>query len=151
MNRCSATRLLTVSVMPEPFINRAATPITCCYQVMGLTVFAWDGKIDHTRRSTRTRAINPPAPVSSTLRPRATPKEVEPEINSSLKPGDSADKMEAYFENEGLVLSYDRFQGRYHSIIRHPESNFHAITIVIFVDEKRRFIRAEADDSYTFL
>lgn len=80
-----------------------------------------------------------------------TPKEVEAKINSSLKPGDSAAKIEAYFENEGLGLSYDRFQDRYHSIIRHPESNFHAITIVIFVDQNKRFIRAEADDSYTFL
>ncbi len=80
-----------------------------------------------------------------------TPEEVEEKINSTLKPGDSAEKIEAYFEKEGLGSSYDRFLNRYQSIIRHPESNFHAITIYVYVDENKRFIRIQADDVYAFL
>ena len=80
-----------------------------------------------------------------------TPEEVEKKINTSLKPGDAPERIEAYFKKESLGLSYDKYQGRYQSIIRHPESNFHAITIYIYVDKNKRFIRVEANDSYTFL
>lgn len=80
-----------------------------------------------------------------------TPKEVEEKINLSLTPGDDAGKIEAYFKNEGLGLSYDKFQNRYQSIIRHPDSNFHAITIYVYVDESKKIVRVEANDSYTFL
>ena len=80
-----------------------------------------------------------------------TPDEVEAKINSSLKPGDSAELIEKYFDEEGLGLSYDRFANRYNSIIRHPKSNYHAITIDVYVDEEKRFIRVEANDSYTLL
>jgi len=80
-----------------------------------------------------------------------TPREVEEKINSYLKTGDGAEKIEAYFKKEGLEVSYDRFSNRYQSIIRHSESNFHAITIYVYVDENKKFIRVESDNSYTFL
>lgn len=80
-----------------------------------------------------------------------TAEEVEHRINEELKAGDGADEIEAYFKNEGLSVSYDEFNSRYQSIIRHPESNYHAITIYIYVDKDGNFVKAEANDSYTSL
>ena len=78
-----------------------------------------------------------------------TPSEVLDRIESSLRPGDNAEKIEAYFDQQQLDASFDRFNQRYQSIIRHPKSNYHAIVIYIYVDEERRFTRAEAKNSYT--
>jgi hypothetical protein len=80
-----------------------------------------------------------------------TPADVLTQIDASLGPGDSSEAIEAYFSDEGLGVSFDGFNQRYQSIIRHPESNYHAIVIYVYVDEERRFIRAEAHDSYTTL
>lgn len=80
-----------------------------------------------------------------------SPQEVESSFNQSLKPGDGAEKIEKYFRNEGLVFSFDEFSGRYQSIIRHPDSNYHAITIHVYVDSGKNFVRVEANDSYTSL
>ena len=80
-----------------------------------------------------------------------TPEEVEADISSALKPGDAAETIEAYLRKRGLGFSYDRFANRYQAIIRHPDSNFHAITIHILLDPQKRYAGVEADDSYTFL
>lgn len=80
-----------------------------------------------------------------------TPAEVEKQFCSALKVGDSAEAIEKYLRKRGLDGSYDINQSRYQSIIRHPDSGFHAITIHIFVDKQKRFVRVEAHDSYTFL
>lgn len=53
--------------------------------------------------------------------------EVEQKINKELKPGDDAEKIEAYFKRDGLPVSYDEFSSRYQSIIRDTDSNYHAI------------------------
>jgi hypothetical protein len=79
------------------------------------------------------------------------PETVEADIASVLKPGASAEEIETCLRERGLPFSYDRFQNRYQSIIRHPKSNFHAITIVVHLDERRKFKSVEARDSYTFL
>lgn len=80
-----------------------------------------------------------------------TPEKVEAEISSVLKPGDNAEAIEGYLRKRGLEFSYDKFSNRYQAIIRHPESNFHAITIHILLDSQKRFTGVEANDSYTFL
>jgi hypothetical protein len=80
-----------------------------------------------------------------------TPQEIEANINASLLPGDSSLKIEEYLASQKLESSYDEYNNRYQGIIRHPDSNFHAITFHIYVDDNKAFIRAEANDSYTFL
>jgi len=78
-----------------------------------------------------------------------TPSDVVAQINSSLVPGDGSEEIEAYFESRELDASFDRSSQRYQGIITHPDSNYHAIVIHIYVDERRRFVRAEARHSYT--
>ena len=80
-----------------------------------------------------------------------SPQEVQTSIEAALSLGDDRSKIESYFEEQGLPFSYDRFSSRYQSIIRHPDSNFHAIVIYVNVDEEQRFLSAEAHDSYTAL
>ena len=79
------------------------------------------------------------------------PQDIESSINAALKPGDRAEKIEEYLASQKLESSYDEFSSRYQGIIRHPDSNFHAITFYIYVDKNKSFTRAEANDSYTFL
>jgi len=80
-----------------------------------------------------------------------TASEVEQRINRELQPGDQAEKIEAYFKKEGIPAAYDSFRSRYQSSLRHPDSHYHVITIYVYVDTERNFIKAEAHDSYTFL
>ena len=80
-----------------------------------------------------------------------TPADVEKQINAALKPGDSAETIEQYFSGRGLGYSYNKRESRYKSIIRHPDSNFHAIVIYVWVDKQKKFVKAEAHNSYTFL
>ena len=76
---------------------------------------------------------------------------VETEISSALKSGDNVEAIEGYLRKRGLAFSYNRFANRYQAIIRHPESDFHAITIHILLDSEKHFKGVEANDSYTFL
>ena len=80
-----------------------------------------------------------------------TASDVERKISGMLNPGDSPEKIEVYFEKEGLPFSYDEFSSRYQSIIREANSNHHAIVIHVYVDEDQNFIKVEANDSYTGL
>ncbi len=80
-----------------------------------------------------------------------TPQELEININAALKSGDSAQKIEEYLTSQELDSSYDGYSNRYQGIIRHPDSNFHAIVFYIYVDKNKAFIKVEANDSYTFL
>ena len=80
-----------------------------------------------------------------------TPEKVEAEILSALKPGDNSEAIESYLQKRGLAYSYDRFANRYQAIIRHPESDFHTITIHTLLDPAKHFKGVEANNSYTFL
>ena len=80
-----------------------------------------------------------------------SPQDVEEKINAALKSGDSAVEIEEYLASQKLVSSYDKYNNRYQGIIRHPNSNFHAITFKIYLNKDKAFIRVEANDSYTFL
>jgi len=79
-----------------------------------------------------------------------SPVQVEAQFEAALNPGDSASAIEAYFATQGLEATYDKHSDRYQSIIRHPDSNFHAISIYVNVDEQQRFAGVEARDSYTW-
>jgi hypothetical protein len=76
-------------------------------------------------------------------------QQVRVELQASLKPGDSDAAIQQFFKQRGLGFSYDRFSNRYQSIIREPNSNFHAVVIYINVDREKRFVSGEARDSYT--
>ena len=78
-----------------------------------------------------------------------TPEAVEAEISAALHKGDSAEAIERYLEQRNLPFSYDRFNNRYQSIIRDPDSNAHAITILVLLDDQKRYVDVEARDSYT--
>lgn len=78
-----------------------------------------------------------------------TPEAVEAEVSAALHEGASADAIERYLEQKNLTFSYDRFANRYQSIIRDPESDAHAITIYVLLDDQRRYVDVEVRDSYT--
>ena len=78
-----------------------------------------------------------------------TPKQVESDFNLVLKVGDSSEKIESYFKSENIDYSFDDFSNRYQSIIRHPDSNYHAIVIHVYVDSNKNYLKVEARDSYT--
>ena len=78
-----------------------------------------------------------------------TAAQVQNDLRSALKAGDSSEKIEAFFRNRSLTTSYDKYAHRYQSIIRSPTSNFRAVVIYVNVDSERRFLSAEAHDSFT--
>ncbi len=78
-----------------------------------------------------------------------TPEAVEAEISAALHKGASPEAIERYLEQRNLTFSYDRFTNRYQSIIRDPESDAHAITIYVLLDDQKRYADVEARDSYT--
>lgn len=75
--------------------------------------------------------------------------EVKRDIEASLNKGDSSEKIEAFFRGRGLDASYDEHQNRYNSTLRSANTEFHAVWIVINLDKDRRFVSADASDSYT--
>jgi len=75
--------------------------------------------------------------------------DVESNFRTALKPGDSAEKIEEYFQSQQLGFSFDKYQDRYQSIIRSPSTDFHAIVIFVNVDAEKRFKSVQVQDSYT--
>jgi len=78
-----------------------------------------------------------------------SPAEVQSEIEQILVRGVDSTTIESYFEEKELPISYDKHANRYQSIIRHPESDFHAIVIYVNVDKDMHLVSVEAHDSYT--
>jgi hypothetical protein len=78
-----------------------------------------------------------------------TAAQVQNDLRSALKTGDSSEKIESFFRSRSLPISYDKDQHRYQSIIRSPTSNLRAVVIYVNVDEEKRFLTAEAHDSFT--
>ena len=79
----------------------------------------------------------------------ASSDEIQVQFEAALSPGDSASTIESYFAKRGLDATFDEFADRYQSTIRHPESDFHAISIYVNVDNNQQFVGVEAHDSYT--
>lgn len=83
---------------------------------------------------------------------KMTSVEVQTSIDRALVSGSSAADIERFFEANKLPYTYDRFAQRYQSIIRDVSKERgvdHAIVIHIYVDDARKFIRAEVRDSFT--
>jgi hypothetical protein len=78
-----------------------------------------------------------------------TAAQVQNDLRTALKVGDSSEKIESFFRNRSLPTTYDKYGRRYESIIRSPTSNFRAVVIYVNVDAEKRFLTAEAHDSFT--
>ncbi len=83
-----------------------------------------------------------------------TSGQIRSKIERELNVGDSAIEIETFFKRSGLEYSFNKYRkpnNNYSAILRTGKSNYHAITIRIYVDEKKKFLYAEVRDSYTFL
>lgn len=79
-------------------------------------------------------------------------EEVNNLITSELEVGAGAQAIETFFERHDMVFSYNRFDQRYQAIIRDVAKDQkvdQAILIHVYVDDQRRFVRAEVKDSFT--
>jgi hypothetical protein len=75
--------------------------------------------------------------------------QVQVELNSSLTPGDSHQQIEAVLTAKKIGFTYDKYANRYQGIIRNESSYFRAVVVYVRVDADRRFLSAEAHDTYT--
>lgn len=78
--------------------------------------------------------------------------EVELSIHTELQVGAASQAIEEYFDRHGIAYSYDKFARRYQAIVRNVAISSdvdQAIVIYVYVDEEKRFQRAEAHDSFT--
>ena len=82
-------------------------------------------------------------------------KELEMFINEHLSPGDSSEKIESFLKEQGWPYAYRRFLKRYQT--GYPEGDeenlftIKAVSILIYVDESKAFLRAEIEEVYTGL
>lgn len=78
--------------------------------------------------------------------------EVRQLIAKELPVGASAESIEEFFQKHNIGYSWDRFANRYHAIIRdvskNPKLLDQAIEIHINVDDEKRFVNAEIQDSF---
>jgi hypothetical protein len=77
-----------------------------------------------------------------------TKAEIQLLVSQELPVGASASEIEDFFKRHDISFAWDNFTGKYVGIIRSVEP-FHSITVDFFVDDRRRFARAEINDSYT--
>ena len=77
-----------------------------------------------------------------------TRDQVSVAINKELPVGASAAEIEKFFKRHHIDFGWNRFEGVYNGVIRDVEP-FHGITLVVFVDKDRRFVKAEVKDAYT--
>ena len=87
--------------------------------------------------------------------PEITKAEVELLIAQSLSVGSTAEEIEEFLKSNNIQVSFDSIFNRYQANIMNPNKGlpkgFHAIRILIFLDDQKRFLSAEVRDSYTFL
>ncbi len=77
--------------------------------------------------------------------------ELREQFNSKVKRGDDPEIIEKTLKELGVGYSWDRFLDRYQGIIRHPNSDFHAITVFVYLDESGKYKDIEINDSFTAL
>lgn len=83
-----------------------------------------------------------------------TKEKVEEMIKRELRVGSSTEDIEAFYKKNNISYSYDNFAKRYQSTIRNiPTMPWldKSIGIYIYVDDEKKFLKAEVDYSYTFL
>lgn len=59
--------------------------------------------------------------------------------------------IESYLNSKNILFTYDKYANRYQGIIRDQDSDFHAITIYIVLDNQKKYVKVEVNDSYTSL
>ena len=74
---------------------------------------------------------------------------VKADLDSSIKPGDSSQKIEEQLVARSLPFSFDRYSSRYQSIIRGKTQSDRAVVIYINVNEDKQFLSCETHDSFT--
>lgn len=73
-------------------------------------------------------------------------------ISDELAVGAATEAIEDFFKRHEIAYTYDRFAHRYQAIIRNVSTdprNDQAVSILVHVDEQRRFVRAEVHDTFT--
>lgn len=78
-------------------------------------------------------------------------EEIEGKFNEIVAVGDGSDAIENALTDMKITFSWDRFNQQYNGIIRDSVSNFHAITVKVYVDKQQKFTKIEANDSFTAL
>lgn len=81
-----------------------------------------------------------------------TSSAVELAINSNLKTGDSAEKIEAYLTKSKWPYGYNSRMKRYEAAVRDLGALSvpgHGISVYVYVDEEKRFMLANTTDFYT--
>jgi hypothetical protein len=76
-----------------------------------------------------------------------TKEKVSAAISRELQAGAMAEDIEEFFKQNGIEYSWDPVAERYQALA--PVSTYHDVTIQVYVDADRRFLRAEVHDSYT--
>jgi len=83
---------------------------------------------------------------------REKAEEVRQLIEENLGLGASSKEIETFFEEQGLRSTYNEHGKRYKAIIRdvaHDPKLSQSVGIRVFVDDKKRFLRAEVYDFFT--
>lgn len=83
---------------------------------------------------------------------REKAEEVRQSISKELHVGADEQLIEAFFKRHGIAYSYDGFARRYQAIIRDVSNSpdvDQAIVVHVYVDDGKRFERAEVRDSFT--
>lgn len=76
-----------------------------------------------------------------------TRDEVRTLIAKEISVGASSDQVEKFFKRHKISYSYDEFSNRYQSRI--DVTKYHCIFTLIFLDNGKRFARADVQDIYT--
>ena len=77
--------------------------------------------------------------------------ELRARFDEEVNVGDSPELIKSALQNIGVSYSWDGITGRYQGVIRHPESQFHAISVLVYTDEKGNYKHIEVRDSFTSL
>ena len=86
---------------------------------------------------------------SAIERVQAKAQELNLRIESDLPPGASAEDIEVFLTRHEILFSYDRFQNRYQGIVRIDRGS--GVSVYLYVDSNKRFVRGEAQTYFTFL
>ena len=77
--------------------------------------------------------------------------EIRKLVEDNLKVGASSIAIEDFLQTNFGRYTYDRFANRYWAIVRNVENDsiwIQDVVILIFLDEKKSFIRAEVSDAF---
>jgi hypothetical protein len=93
--------------------------------------------------------LSPSVHVTRAQNPPTTAQEVRMLIAKELKRGTAHQQIEEFLQRYTMAFGYDDIFNRYDALIRRTQ--FEGVSIVIYVDMDRRFVRAEVNDFFTGL